>query len=371
MTTLPADPLNILQGPIEQSAGCRRQTRVPLAAAPAGSHHVIREFPVLKPLRCLVLAAGCAATAAHGQTAPAAQPRTRMVTTAPGVTLEVIDWGGTGRPLVFLPGGGLSAHQFDDFAPPLAAQHRVLAISRRGSGASSDVPPDSLRELVDDIVAVLDSLHLPSAVLVGHSFAGVEMALFGETHPGRCDGLVYLDAAYDYIDPGIERVFTETPPPSPPPMTAADSASFGAVRAYGERINAFRMPDSEIRRLHRWDAGGRMVERLVSATQRRQGALMRTPRWEAVRCPSLGIYPVPAPLETRPPAWFRELDAAQRAAGEAYVREFGRWTAAQRAKFGSVPGNRVIEFPSSNHYFFLEKPDEARRMILDFAASLP
>jgi hypothetical protein len=30
----------------------------------------------------------------------------------------------------------------------------------------------------------------------------------------------------------------------------------------------------------------------------------------------------------------------------------------------------VIEFPSSNHYFFLEKPDEARQMILAFVASL-
>jgi non-heme chloroperoxidase len=322
-------------------------------------------------LRCLAFAAVCAAGAAHGQTAPAAQPRTLMVTTAPGVSLEVIDWGGTGRPLVFLPGGGLSAREFDEFAPPLAAEYRVLGISRRGSGASSDVPPDSLGQLVDDIVAVLDSLDLPSAVLVGHSFAGTEMALFGETHPDRCAGLVYLDAAYDYTDPGVERVFTEAPPPSPPPMTAADSASFEAVRAYGERINGFRMPDAEIRGMHRWDANGRMVERLVSATQRRQGALMRTPRWEAVRCPSLGIFPIPAPLQTRPPAWFRELDAAQRAAGEAYVREFGRWTAAQRAKFGSVPRNRVVEFPSSNHYFFLEKPDEARRIIRDFVSSLP
>ncbi len=46
-------------------------------------------------------------------------------------------------------------------------------------------------------------------------------------------------------------------------------------------------------------------------------------------------------------------------------------TAAQRARFGSVPGNRVIEFPRSNHDFFLEMPGLARRMILDFVASLP
>ncbi len=325
---------------------------------------------MFKPLPLILLAVTCSSCVGPGRVAPESQPRTFQVTTAPGVLLEVIDWGGSGRPLVFLPGGGLSAHEFDEFAPPLADEYRVLGISRRGSGASSDVPPDSLDELVDDIVAVLDSLDLQSAVLVGHSFAGVEMALFGEKHPGRCAGLVYLDAAYDYTDADVERVFTEAPPPPPPPMAPADSASFQAVRAYGERINRFRMPDAEIRGVHRWDAGGRMVERRISETQKRQGALIRTPRWEAIRCPSLGMYPVPAPLETWL-GWYDTLDTAQREAGEAYVREFGRWTAAQRAKFGSVPRNRVVEFPTGNHYFFLEMPDEARRAIRDFVSSLP
>lgn len=42
-----------------------------------------------------------------------------------------------------------------------------------------------------------------------------------------------------------------------------------------------------------------------------------------------------------------------------------------REQFGRVPGNRVIEFGSSSHYFFLENPVEASRMMLDFVASLP
>jgi non-heme chloroperoxidase len=321
---------------------------------------------VRKRILTALLALACSAAAAQGQAAP----RTLRVATAPGVSLEVIDWGGSGRPLVFLPGGGLSAHEFDEFAPPLADQYRVLGISRRGSGASSDVPPDSLGELVDDIVAVMDSLQLANAVLIGHSFAGMEMALFGEAHPGRCAGLVYLDAAIDGTDPEIGRIFTETPPPPPPPMTAADSASFDAVRAYGERINRFRMPDTEVRGLHRWDAGGRMVERVISETQKRQGALIRAPRWEAIQCPSLGMYPVPSPLE-RWLGWYDSLTPAEREQGEAYVREYGRWTALQRQKFGRYPQNRVVEFPDAGHYFFLAQPDESRRIIRDFVDSLP
>lgn len=329
-------------------------------------------MPKLFPV--LLLALACAACAGTGRAAPepVAQPapRTFQVTTAPGVSLEVIDWGGTGRPLVFLPGGHLSAHQFDDFAPPLADRYRVLGISRRGSGASSDVPPDSLGQLVDDVVAVMDSLRLPKAVLIGHSFAGFEMALFGEKHPGRCDGLVYLDAAYDYTDADVERVFTEAPPPPAPPMTAADSASMEAVIAYGERLNHFRMPESEVRGVHRWDANGRMVERVITNTQKMMGALARTPRWEAVQCPALGMYPVVGPLE-RWLGWYHDLTPQQREEGVAYVREFGRWTAAQRAKFGSHPQNRVVEFPDQGHFFFQVKPEESRRAIRAFVESLP
>lgn len=322
---------------------------------------------MLKPLLC-ALAVACLACQPEQQ--QQSQPRTFQVTTAPGVSLEVIDWGGRGRPLVFLPGGGHSAHVFDEYAPPLTDDYHVIGISRRGSGASSDVPPDSLDQLVGDIVAVLDSLDLERAVLVGHSFGGVEMARFGERYPDRCAGLVYLDAAYDYIDPAGLRAVTVAPPPPPPARTTADSASFEAMNAYHERNNRFPIPEAELRGIYRWDANGRMVERKISETQRRQQALTRPPRWEAIQCPSLGLYPVAGPMETWL-GYYDSLTPEQRAAGEAYVREFGQWTAAQRAKFAAVPRNRVVEYPTGNHYFFLAMQDETRRAIRDFVSALP
>ncbi|MFY7923820.1 MAG: alpha/beta fold hydrolase, partial [Gemmatimonas sp.] len=44
-------------------------------------------------------------------------PAVRFVTVAKDVQIEVLDWGGTGRPLVLLPGLGSSAHVFNTFAP--------------------------------------------------------------------------------------------------------------------------------------------------------------------------------------------------------------------------------------------------------------
>ncbi len=61
----------------------------------------------------------------------------RFVTVDKKVRLEVLDWGGSGRPVVLLAGGGNTAHVFDEFAPKLTANCHIYGITRRGFGASS------------------------------------------------------------------------------------------------------------------------------------------------------------------------------------------------------------------------------------------
>lgn len=60
-----------------------------------------------------------------------------MVEVEPGVTLEVLDWGGPGEPMVLLTGLGDNAHVFDNFAYQFTDRYRVLGITRRGFGRSS------------------------------------------------------------------------------------------------------------------------------------------------------------------------------------------------------------------------------------------
>lgn len=55
----------------------------------------------------------------------------RYVSVENGVQLEVIDWGGTGRPVVLLHGMNATAHVFDDFAPELTRDYHVYGITRR------------------------------------------------------------------------------------------------------------------------------------------------------------------------------------------------------------------------------------------------
>src|SRR4051794_22365938 len=59
----------------------------------------------------------------------------RWVTIDSSVKLEVLDWGGSGPPLVLLA-CYLSTHVYDEFAPKLTDQFRVYGITRRGIGAS-------------------------------------------------------------------------------------------------------------------------------------------------------------------------------------------------------------------------------------------
>src|SRR5262252_1196131 len=85
----------------------------------------------------------------------------RFVTVAPDVRLEVLDWGGAGRPVVLLSGLGNTAHVFDDFATKLTGEYHVYGVTRRGYGASS-VPASGYGSdrLGDDVLAVFDELHL-------------------------------------------------------------------------------------------------------------------------------------------------------------------------------------------------------------------
>jgi non-heme chloroperoxidase len=131
-----------------------------------------------------------------------AQYKVQFVSVEPDVKLEVLDWGGSGRPLVFLSGLGLDAREFETFAPKFSPTYHVYAISRRGFGASSAPIPTkdnySADRLGDDVLAVLDALKITRPVLVGHSIAGEELSSVASRYPEKVSGLIYLEAGYSH-----------------------------------------------------------------------------------------------------------------------------------------------------------------------------
>jgi pimeloyl-ACP methyl ester carboxylesterase len=142
---------------------------------------------------------------------------------SPSVRLEVLDWGGVGRPILFV-GCYLSAHVYDDIAPKLTDRFHVYAVTRRGVGASDRQPLSyEPQRRADDIFEVIDSLSLQKPMLIGHSCGGGILHTLGAQHPDRVGGLVYLDAAEDPtlrlsdydappVDPAHFPAFVGTPP---------------------------------------------------------------------------------------------------------------------------------------------------------------
>lgn len=141
--------------------------------------------------------------------------KVQFVTVEDGVQLEVLDWGGLGRPLLFLAGSGDTAHAFDNFAPKFTGQHHVYGITRKGFGASSKPAPANgnyaADRLGDDVLAVMQALRIERPVLVGHSLAGEELSSIGSRFPNRVAGLIYLDAvaSWSFYDPAHPQVEIE------------------------------------------------------------------------------------------------------------------------------------------------------------------
>jgi non-heme chloroperoxidase len=145
----------------------------------------------------------CTGVQAQGAPHPDSSPhKVEFVTVDANVKLEVLDWGGTGKPLVFLAGLGDTGHEFDELALEFVNSNHVYAITRRGFGNSSKPAPTkenySTGRLGEDVIEAIDALRLKAPILAGHSLAGEELSWVGTHHPGKVSGLIYLEAGYSY-----------------------------------------------------------------------------------------------------------------------------------------------------------------------------
>jgi non-heme chloroperoxidase len=287
--------------------------------------------------------------------------RVRFIAVAPDVRLETLDWGGAGPPLVFLSGLQDVAHGFDDFAPRFTDRYHVLAITRRGYGASSQPPSGyDLASRVADLRAVLDSLGLERVALVGHSIAGDELTAFAGAYPARVSRLVYLDAAYDHSN-------LDFGPPFWLPMTAADSTSPRAVQAYLQRTYGMRIPEAQLRAIGRYDAAGRLT---ADVTPPVIDSLMLAgcghPDYARVRAPALLIYALVESARQLAPDW-AGLDRSHQELARRFAGRLQAWAIAERARTRrALPGALVLELPGANHYVFASHGEKVERAMRAF-----
>lgn len=245
--------------------------------------------------------------------------RDLYIDVAAGVKDEVLDWGGSGRPMVLLAGQGVTARGWRAIIPDLVTKYHVYSITRRGYGNSSKPSATaqnySAERLGQDVLVILDKLHIDKPILVGHSLAGEELSYIGTQAPQKAAALIYLDSAYDYAyDGGIPT----PPPPSPPP--------------------------------------GFPKQPPVDVTIDNNPGHFTT----AIDVPILAIFANPHDDQPGP------------GESKADIAAFNAFTTKQIAAFKKgQPKAQVIVIPHANHFVYISNKDEVLRDINNFVAKLP
>ncbi|MBS1804885.1 MAG: alpha/beta hydrolase [Acidobacteria bacterium] len=300
----------------------------------------------------------------------------QFVTVEPGVKLEVLDWGGAGRPMVLLTGLGNNAHVFDGFAEKLTSRYHVYGITRRGFGVS-DTPPVSgdaysADRLADDVVAVIDKLKLEKPVLVGHSIAGEELSSIGTRFPTRVAGLVYLDAGYPYAlydatrgDFGLDGITLRkkmaelSDAQSPTAMRAVIAEMLKTDLPQYEKDLVARekelegMPDAPNQ-----PAPDKKDRHRISA----EAVIAGEQKYTDIKSPVLAIFADPHEMSGPP------LDEKQKAAAAAHDAVFTEGQA--KAWERMVPSAKVIRIPNANHYVFKSNEAEVLKDVEEWVDAL-
>ena len=285
--------------------------------------------------------AGTQATATWRDPSP---HQVRWVTVDSSVRLEVLDWGGSGPPLVLL-GCYLTAHAYDEIAPKLTNQFHVYGITRRGIGAS-DRPATgyTVQRSADDVLEVLDSLDAQRSLLVGNSCAGQILTLFASQHSDRLSGLVYLDGASDPTTPAYDPPMPDLTK-LPRPLRSGPTVTFPEA----ERRAAPFTPE---------------VRRAITVDARIK------PNYTGIRVPVLAIYQAQLPFEEVAKQFDIRSEEERAALRQEHAATRAMYTRWQQDLLAAVPTARIVELPGANLYMFLSNEADVIRELRAFAASL-
>ncbi len=266
---------------------------------------------VLAPAALATLAPGAAAT-----TAPPSRYGHRV--TLRGIRLYYEDRG-HGPVLVLLHGGigngDQFSHQFADFEP----HYRLIVPDACAQGRSSDRPgPLTYHAMAEDVLALLDHLHVKTARVLGWSDGGVVALDLASRHPQRVSHLVTFGAN------------TRNDGMNAPDVAWADTATWRAFGEGSRQAYAERAPDPA----HYAEAMTKVL------AMWRGDADLPPARLARIRAKTLVCA--------------GEHDVVRREHTEEIAR--------------TIPGAELWIVPGANHSVLLEKPEVTNPRVLEFLA---
>lgn len=113
-----------------------------------------------------------------------------------GLELHYVE-GGSGMPLICLPGWPQTWYSYRNIAPALAQKYQVLVVDIRGMGTSGK--PESgydKKTMAKDIYALILQLGLGKVHLLGHDIGGMVAMSVAFNYPETIEKLVVMDGAH-------------------------------------------------------------------------------------------------------------------------------------------------------------------------------
>ena len=295
--------------------------------------------------------------------------KVRFVKVAPGVELEVLDWGGKGKAMVLLAGGGDNAHVYDQFAYQFTDYFHVIGITRRGYLPSSqprngyDIPTRA----ADDI-AVLDALGIDKAVFVGHSARGHGTEQAGTGPQGSC-----RQAGLPGCFRPVRALFAVAPRAAAARLYRCRPEVAVGVPSRHRAVPGTSHPDSgvvprsDVLRggsdlgFHDPDWVSKKISTAVNASS--------PTNWASIKAPRLGIFAL-FTLEARQ-AWYWYLSPAKKAEFDAAWGPIVDWHRTTIAKFEQGNSANTFLLPGAPHYVYITNEAEVVRWMRKFLGIPP
>ena len=130
--------------------------------------------------------------------------RTRTVPVRGG-ELAVGEWGPSDGPAVLAVHGVTASHLAWPLLASFLPDAHFIAPDLRGRGRSNGLPgPWGMPQHADDLAAVLDTLGVESAIVVGHSMGAFASVVFAHRYPNKVTSLVLVDGGLPLpVPPGL------------------------------------------------------------------------------------------------------------------------------------------------------------------------
>ena len=249
---------------------------------------------------------------------------------------------GEGEPVIMIHGGFLNHHMWDDQFETFARHYRVIRYDARNHGQSAGVA-DTFAHF-EDLQALMKSLQIEKAIIMGLSMGGYVATDFTLQYPGQVTALVLAApglSGYDFNDKYMAKM---------------DSQLYGAIQQGDMKMfveyfqqawtdGPYRTPgevDSSVREKVRQMAYG-TVTNWNPASNEITLDPPATGRLAEIRVPTLAVV---GDLDM--PVILRIVDLVE----------------------AQIPGAKKVVIPGAAHMLNMEKPQEFNKVVLEFLANL-